>query len=109
VVAVHGLGGDGYSTWTHKKSGQLWLRDFLPESPYFANTRILTFGYSAKTWITPLKTTSRGRTFTFAEELLARLRSLRILRGGKGRPLFFIGHSLGGIVIKKASRLLPGH
>jgi len=36
------------------------------------------------------------------------LHTLGILRGGKGRPIFFIGHSLGGIVIKKASSLFPG-
>src|SRR5277367_3733735 len=30
IVAVHGLGGDAYKTWTHE-NGKLWLRDFLPD------------------------------------------------------------------------------
>lgn len=102
MVAVHGLGGDSFSTWTDGSSNILWLRDLLPKSSYFANCRIFTFGYDAKKWLTPLEP-SKGRVFTFAEDLLTALRSKRILTGSIGRPIAFIGHSLGGIVIKKVS------
>jgi hypothetical protein len=44
-VAVHGLGGDAFTTWTHPKSMAFWLRDFLPEQ--IPDARIMTFGYNA--------------------------------------------------------------
>ena len=43
IVAVHGLGGNPYKTWTEGKS--LWLRDFLPKA--VPEARVLTFGYNS--------------------------------------------------------------
>ena len=44
VVAVHGLQGDAYKTWTDENH-TLWLRDILPtEVP---SARIMTFGYES--------------------------------------------------------------
>ncbi|KAN0070951.1 Alpha/Beta hydrolase fold [Elaphomyces granulatus] len=103
VVAVHGLGGDGFNTWTDKASGKLWLKDFLPDSEYFRNSRIMTFGYDARPWLRPGgDPATTGRSFTFSESLLNAFRSKRILTHTQGRPIIFIGHSLGGIVIKNA-------
>ena len=45
VVAVHGLCGDPYDTWTNEVSKKLWLRDFLPSQ--VSNTRIMSFGYGS--------------------------------------------------------------
>jgi hypothetical protein len=33
-------------TWTHKRSGVMWLKDLLPEA--LPNVRIMTFGYNAR-------------------------------------------------------------
>ena len=44
-MAVHGLGGDAFTTWIHPKSKAFWLRDFLPQQVHDA--RIMTFGYNA--------------------------------------------------------------
>lgn len=46
VVAIHGLGGNPYSTWTHPETGNLWLRDILPS--YIPDGRVYTFGYASK-------------------------------------------------------------
>lgn len=46
IIAVHGLGGDAYKTWTHQSTGKLWLRDFLPS--YLPGCRVYTFGYPSK-------------------------------------------------------------
>lgn len=45
IVAIHGLMGDVYKTWTHE-NGKFWLRDFLPEG-LEGKVRIFTFGYEA--------------------------------------------------------------
>lgn len=47
IVAVHGLGGDPFATWTHPKSKAFWLKDFLPSK--IPDARIMTFGYNAGT------------------------------------------------------------
>lgn len=98
VVAVHGLAGDSFSTWTDKSTGKLWLRDFLPHSTYFVNARVLSFGYDSRAFISPFANASTGRVFTFAEELLGALSDQRVR--ARGRPIILIGHSLVGIVIK---------
>jgi hypothetical protein len=46
LVAVHGLNGHAFDTWTHKQSQVMWLRDLLPQS--LPNVRIMTYGYNAK-------------------------------------------------------------
>lgn len=104
IVAVHGLGGNSYSTWRHS-SGNLWLRE-LAKSSKLHSTRIMTFGYNATAFIRPFSKSSTGRTFTFAEILLNDLSDARSSRTEKSRPIIFIGHSLGGIVIKTVYQLL---
>ena len=98
VVAVHGLQGDPYKTWTHE-NGKLWLRDFLPaDIPY---ARIMTFGYES----TIAFSKSVAEIDDKAVELLNRLtlkRSADEISSSMARPIVFIGHSLGGIIIKKA-------
>jgi hypothetical protein len=46
LVAVHGLGGHAFNTWTHRKTGTFWLRDLLPDR--LPGVRSLVFGYNAK-------------------------------------------------------------
>jgi len=45
IVAVHGLNGDPVETWTHAKTKDSWLKDYLPSD--IQNARILSFGYNA--------------------------------------------------------------
>jgi hypothetical protein len=44
IIAIHGLGGTAFKTWTHD-SGRMWLRDFAPSQ--FPGARIFTFGYDS--------------------------------------------------------------
>lgn len=109
IVAVHGLGGDPFGTWT-AQDGTIWIRDLLSTLPSYQNARILTFGYNATAFLRPFKKATKGGVFTFAETLLIDLDDHRLSAAEKTRPIMFIGHSLGGIVIKSALRyakLLP--
>lgn len=50
IVAVHGLNGDAYRTWTYKATQKgekdvLWLRDLLPLE--IQDARIFTYGYDS--------------------------------------------------------------
>lgn len=71
----------------------MWLRDFLPE--HVPNTRILTYGYDS----TLFKNNSTASIQEFSRNFLQALNSARV--GSTCRPIIFIGHSLGGILIKE--------
>jgi alpha-beta hydrolase superfamily lysophospholipase len=84
----------------------MWLRDFLPDglrngrdgtAPRHA--RVMIFGYDVNVY----SKAASQRSFTFAEDLLSALYDHRQGPSGSRRPIIFIGHSLGGIVIKKVS------
>src|SRR2546429_9413121 len=45
IVAVHGITGDAYNTWTHE-NGKFWLQDFVPKK--FPGARVFSFGYPAE-------------------------------------------------------------
>ena len=97
VVAVHGLQGDAYKTWEHD-NGSLWLRDFLPAN--IPNARIMTFGCDS----TVAFSKSVAKIEDKALELLNHLSAKQspIAPGSPSKPIVFICHSLGGIVVKKA-------
>ncbi|KAF5606142.1 uncharacterized protein FSUBG_6256 [Fusarium subglutinans] len=97
ICAVHGLGGNAIDTWTTDR-GKMWLRDLLPEHPNFENSRIMTFGYDSDL-------TDRSTVMELENWADTLLRSLNEVRTGdeeKARPLLFVSHSLGGLVVRKA-------
>ncbi|KAH6974942.1 hypothetical protein BKA56DRAFT_589804 [Ilyonectria sp. MPI-CAGE-AT-0026] len=96
IIAVHGLNGEAKKTWTDRQSGKLWLEDFLPSA--MPKTRIMTFGYDCGLAFSK----SRSGIENFAQDLLDRLRVVRQGSEAARRPIVFIAHSLGGIVVKKA-------
>ncbi|KAI5780133.1 hypothetical protein EDC01DRAFT_669267 [Geopyxis carbonaria] len=96
IVAIHGLGGHPYKTWTDKNNGVNWLRDLLPKQ--IPNSRIMTFGYAADIAFTR----SISGVKEFAHSLLDKLKSSRSSSREKKRPVIFVCHGLGGIVCKKA-------
>jgi len=85
--------------WTDAKSQILWLRDLLPESLDIA--RILTFGYNA-TATSFYGARSADRIQQHAQTLVADVQADRSLEGCSKRPIIFICHGLGGILVKKA-------
>ncbi len=99
LVLIHGLNGDYLKTWEHETTNICWPKDLLPSVlPY---VRVLSFGYDADVYGNTSVTGIRGN----AQALLARLRDRRETRD-HGRPIVFVAHSLGGIVLKQV-RLDP--
>lgn len=128
IFALHGLNGDREETWTYtpeaaredkvKVAGMnnfrgklgskeskietgahgnpLWLRDFLKED--FPNSRIYSVGYNSKVAFS----FGTGRLDSFARELLVNIQRTRETEDEKQRPILFVCHSMGGLVVKKA-------
>lgn len=79
-----------------------WPRDLLPKA--FPQARIVTWGYDVQIEQL-LKSTSQASIIHHSENLLSDLVLLRKPETGKLKPLLFIAHSLGGIVVKDALSL----
>ena len=97
IVAVHGLGGHPYDTWTHD-NGIMWLRDLLPQD--IPNARVMTWGYDSEPQTA--KHFIHMMTFSHPDNLLSALYSLRSDTKSNNRPIIFMCHNLGGIVVKEA-------
>lgn len=89
---MHGLQGHATKTWT--TSSLCWPKDLLPQDLPFA--RIITFGYHPLSTFEP-----RPQIRDLAKMLLDSLASNRRLRRAVTRPLIFIAHSLGGLIVKE--------
>lgn len=104
IVAVHGLGGDYKRTWTGAKD-KLWLQDFLPVQLEQENiaARVMSFGYNSSTVFSKSVTDIEDT----AADLLIRLYDERQSKEEEKRPIIFVAHSLGGIIVKKVRTTLP--
>ncbi|KAJ5135164.1 uncharacterized protein N7515_004442 [Penicillium bovifimosum] len=101
IVFVHGLNGHPHDTWTSKSTGCFWPTDLLPDVLAKLRPRILTYGYNANV-VTFTDGTSRDTVVSHAETFASSLAANRNLRGCSERPLIFICHSLGGLIVKRA-------
>jgi hypothetical protein len=85
--------------WTDPKSRILWLRDLLPKAIPVA--RVLTFGYDASA-ASFYRAGCADTIQKHAHNLIAFLQADRSLEGCDQRPIIFVCHGLGGILVKKA-------
>lgn len=99
IVFVHGLREVGLKAWTGSSSGTLWMRDLFPHSKY--RTRSLIYEYDADVLITPGALAANG-LYDEAVSLVNHLESERELSNAEERPLVFICHEFGGILVKRA-------
>ncbi|KAJ5749085.1 uncharacterized protein N7511_010781 [Penicillium nucicola] len=101
IVFVHGLNGHPHDSWTSKNTGTFWPVDLLPDVLAAQNPRILTYGYNAN--VTAFTDgVSRDSVVSHAETLASSLAANRSLKGCADRPIIFVCHSLGGLVVKRA-------
>ncbi|KAF4126369.1 Ankyrin Repeat [Geosmithia morbida] len=124
ICFVHGLAGTREGTWRAKGREKPWPQEFLP--PAIPTARIMTFGYDAQIfvkdpgagsrsrsgrssgssvskWRTVLKSSGGGSTNRLRDHATNLLSDLYIKRSrGRGRPIIFVAHSLGGLLCKEA-------
>lgn len=103
IVAVHGLGGHWKETWTNTSENRerLWLRDFLPsqlKKEANLRARVMSYGYNSEVAFSK----SVSDIEDHAGALLHALDMERMSPAQKERPIIFLAHSLGGIIVKKA-------
>ena len=94
-VAISGLGSHAFGSWKDRDSDFMWLRDALPD--HLHGARVLIYGYDTKL--------AESRSYQNLEDVASKFRqSLSVVLSGRisSRPLIFIAHSLGGLVLKQA-------
>ena len=101
IVAIHGLLGHPFKTWTHPKTQHLWLRDSLHK--HIPGVRILPYTYPSQLLLSHASVTLRG----FAEKLLVYLKCVR--GEGNKRRIIFVAHNLGGLIGKQALMVAREH
>lgn len=98
-VFVHGLGGGSRKTWSKTSSvSHFWPQQWLPEDSAFKQVRTHSFGYNSD-W-------AKGKdnclnVHHFGKSLLGELSTSPQL-ASSDTSIVLIGHSMGGLVIKKA-------
>ena len=98
LIFVHGLGGGSRKTWCKfGKPENYWPKEWLPRDPEFRRTRVHTFGYQAD-WN---RRSSVLDIHDFARGLISSIQTDPAIRKSNSK-LVLVGHSMGGIVIKKA-------
>lgn len=98
ICFVHGLGGHCDASWTTPPQMEPWPKMWL--GPQLRTARLLTYGYDAQA--VRVKVTSSDRLLDHATDLLNDLSSDRGRNCVSNRPLIFVAHSVGGLVVKKA-------
>ncbi|EQB48612.1 hypothetical protein CGLO_12149 [Colletotrichum gloeosporioides Cg-14] len=105
VVVVPGLGGHAFGSFKERNGDHMWPRDSLPDAlaigtSCISNARVMTYGYES----TVQSSESVQHIGDIAESFHGSLNELA--RGRDPKPIIFIGHSMGGLVIKEALLLL---
>nr|WP_326187304.1 hypothetical protein [Exiguobacterium indicum] len=106
VVFIHGLGGDASETWRQGKNTETfwpkWIGDEFPQ------IGVWSLSYAASpTKFKRIIGFKRNRDSGYAMSLPDRARQvldLMVQNGFGKRPIMFIGHSLGGLLIKQILR-----
>ncbi|KAH8588285.1 P-loop containing nucleoside triphosphate hydrolase protein [Bisporella sp. PMI_857] len=100
IVLVHGIQGHPEKTWAAKESQAYWPHDKLPQS--FPKARVLVYGYDSRISHFFSGPANQNSFLGHAKNLLVDLQAVR--EDNPARPLLFICHSLGGILVKDILR-----
>jgi predicted alpha/beta hydrolase family esterase len=102
IVFVHGLTGEGESTWTKKPAEEPWPKTLLHED--MPRARIMSFTYDADI-VNAGTPAGENRIAEHARSLTGQVEMKRHKNKDKDRPIVFVAHSLGGLVVKNVCKL----
>ena len=112
VVFVHGLGGDALATWGHSSKNNMFWPEWLAED--FTNIGVWSLSYASSPsrwmrWLYCWRTSGLSRPHRSGHSMALSDRALQVLdlmlqKGLGQRPILFICHSLGGLLVKKVLR-----
>ncbi|KAF8534212.1 hypothetical protein BDD12DRAFT_861595 [Trichophaea hybrida] len=96
LIAVSGLSSHAFGSWKSPSQRHvMWLRDHLKLD--FPQCRVFIWGYDSE-----LESSATKNIRNYARQLLT---AIQVVREGneivRRRPIIFVGHSLGGLVIKQ--------
>ncbi|KAF2841091.1 hypothetical protein M501DRAFT_1013909 [Patellaria atrata CBS 101060] len=116
IIFVHGLGGHRINTWTLDPTKKFpvktfWPGDLLPKA--CPTARILSFGYDSRfVKFFPFSKPNLAREGTIDEYSTALYQNLASFRESTktpvDRPIIYVAHSLGGLVVANAVSRPPG-
>jgi len=102
LVFIHGLGGGSRKTWSKTSLARdFWPAEWLPKDPAFSCVRIHSYGYDSD-W-----TKANANCLNihhFGRSLLMELATSPHIESSAS-SIVLVGHSMGGLVIKKAYML----
>ena len=99
LIAVPGLGSHALGSFKSSGGFEVWLRDFLPRD--IPSIRVLLYGYDT----TLAGNESKSSIHDLSKSFLESVRAFRVGTQTRRRPMIFIGHSLGILLIKEALAL----
>ncbi|MFO1102620.1 MAG: alpha/beta fold hydrolase [Methylocystis sp.] len=89
VVFVHGLGGDSRATWS---SNSGYWPEWVAEANRSARVSVVSYSYNLSIF--------RRKSMTIGDHAIALLELLTVHEVGT-RPLVFIAHGMGGVIVKE--------
>ncbi|KAF3392458.1 hypothetical protein F1880_008921 [Penicillium rolfsii] len=93
IIAIAGLDGHAYGSWQGRGNlGRMWLRDFLSKD--LPQCRTMIYGYNSK-----LSSHGVDTILDYGRELMEEIKKIRNTKELQQRPLIFIAHSFGGIIL----------
>jgi hypothetical protein len=100
-IAISGLASHPFGSWKQRDNTAtfMWLRDSLPQD--IPQIRVITYGYDTGLFASK----SVQGIDDLARSMIKKLEAIRQL-GRHRKPIVFIAHSLGGIVLKRALTLM---
>jgi hypothetical protein len=115
VVAVTGLAGHAFGSWKSRETHQMWLKDFLPK-------RVKNIGYDSslvgcekseselsdyrRNFIQQLENSRSAVEVYTASIYKFGLYAVMVILTRQTRPIIFLGHSMGGILILQVSTFM---
>ncbi|KAJ6118319.1 hypothetical protein N7471_013786 [Penicillium samsonianum] len=93
IIAIAGLDGHAYGSWQGRGNlGRMWLRDFLSKD--LPQCRTMIYGYNSK-----LSSHGVDTILDYGRELMEEIKKIRNMKELQQRPLVFIAHSFGSIIV----------